>query len=773
MGDAHHVSGNTTSPMEALPDELLSQIFNQVPRAQLARMRVCSRTLCDRISPFVFHTIHLRTQVLNADDGYFGGGDGRQHDGHQAASLNVLDMDDWDPGNLDDFDGSSDDDTDMPDWCSMPVSEARLVARTIKRFKAVWDPNNKMRGFASGHMRPASLVRTIEVCSPYFHLDDILAMLHVCSNATGLILGPWLWDFANWRLPDDDSHSDDRHYVLHHRFIRTACELLKDSKEELADHLGNKLNAMLALLAETRGLERLDCSTLTLSAFRMYVLPHLAVQLRHLDLRIDRKMLKKLQIEDLPAVFSWQELVDEIQQACPRLVFLGVTMPAFTPTPHGFIHEQHRARDDHPNCDACSNPWLSIRTLCIDIDMASGYDLHHKGRRFRRGDYVDYKQAHIAYICLKFPKLERFALVANETLYNYSYMNALQDEDAWQALLDPSVAYLPHLASFECSEYGTMHLDALSLYTSAGHQPSRLKELHLSSILVGDRDDYVNTFGILKKFPHLLHLHLAARLRVTKSDSYDMPEYFDEPEALGLGCHDLQSLHLSMSPNPTFLIRLSQVCHALTTITFGDKRHDRRVKVPREIMPHDTMALDIVQKLTKLEISKERQYYSRFSVHWHPLPHATQLSTLRLDTDHRVHTILFIQTPACHCSSQPPGLLNGMSQSPGLHNAISQSPGQRHDALVYHGWKVKTDDLRAWKRRRPAKSGPGQPLCRDTISHVLNEHATLNPNALYTSKDYFADLAHRVAMEYGIIVLLAPNRPANLIINGYPASFIQ
>ncbi|KAI8059152.1 hypothetical protein BC940DRAFT_314253 [Gongronella butleri] len=309
-----------------------------------------------------------------------------------------------------------------------------------------------------------------------------------------------------------------------------------------------------------------------------------------------------------------------------------------------FMEAEHRSGHD-PDCDACTNPWASIKSLTIQLSANEAC--------------TSTLQAMVAFLCLKFPNLDNLAITCKLWKFGRKLDDPAPNLLLWRTLLDPSVAYLPSLKSLKIEhEYPDYILGALHGFTSVpGASTSTLSSLKVETV-PGFRIKH--TKGLLAAFPALYTLVIKDRWGRRDSVHEDL-----SLNALPLPLLGHQLCHLRLyGLDSTFLLEISQLCPQLTHITLDVDHEDlfggHTAAYPEQSMPDAVDQYAIVQKF------KRNPNWRTNKMIWVPLPYSTRLKSLKLAIcKSKWHVVFFVQTPvlaAGHNSSasaaNPEGLLD-------------------------------------------------------------------------------------------------------------------
>ncbi|KAI8059653.1 hypothetical protein BC940DRAFT_371739 [Gongronella butleri] len=345
--------------------------------------------------------------------------------------------------------------------------------------------------------------------------------------------------------------------------------------------------------------------------------------------------LKSLHIR--PVSCLWKDLV-KIQRICPDLTSLeyGTRLDDQSFLMQ-FLQSDHRPGHDS-DCDACTNPWLSITSLSFEISSIA--------------DRFSTLPAFIALLCLKFPNLTRLS-INSSVEDNYIPYDDLDEIDfaissSWRSLLDPSIAHWPLLTSFRLEHpYAELVMEAVHEFTSV----IGMSASFLTTLLIEAVKSFGNkyTMGLLAAFPHLHTL-------VVNDESSD--ERDDVPEDLVLQDlpmptlihHPLRELSLTYV-NSAVLLKISKLCSQLTRVTLTanhwDLEKDDLAPYPEDAMP------DIVDQLAIVQKFKQTPNWSKDHKFWVPLPFSANLTSLKVRIwEPSGNTVYFVQTPACTAQSR-------------------------------------------------------------------------------------------------------------------------
>ncbi|KAI8059154.1 hypothetical protein BC940DRAFT_338406 [Gongronella butleri] len=234
-----------------------------------------------------------------------------------------------------------------------------------------------------------------------------------------------------------------------------------------------------------------------------------------------------------------------LHRVVPSLTALSLTMNHGSWVfPRLFLESKHHRADHDPDCDACTNPWLSVTSLSIIFDIVA-------------------------------------------------------------ISLDPTIAHWPSLMSLALTHAcAGVILDAVYQFTSV----SGVSMSPLASLTVETVKDFASTYtmGLLTAFPSLYKLKIVNDWDdlIDNATAPPLPLASLPPPSFG---HPLYDLHV-MSVNMAILLRISELCPQLNSVILVfNRRWGMRGEVsllawrdgeipPDEYMPSHWDQLPIVQK---------------------------------------------------------------------------------------------------------------------------------------------------------------------------------
>ncbi|KAI8062244.1 hypothetical protein BC940DRAFT_349675 [Gongronella butleri] len=712
------------------PAEIVFCILGHLTLADQQQLRFCSRDFCDFFSAFIFRTVCFGKKKQT--------------------------------------------------FAKMGTVEKMWINRKLNLFRSLWVDESQNSGPGrlvwytpriTTRNRLGPLIRCVDLDNTYATVDDIKSFMRHCPNITELRLGRW-WLMINWVLHHKESNKNQ--ITIEPSFFDRRDNL---ANVPIHDLLAEKLHSIFAT-SRVQCLTRLESyADLPMSIFCRAILPHLG-HLQQLDVAggpsFPFRATHCLCLHELAL----------IQRHCPFLKTLTFTFQrardnGLNSLAPEFMDAQHQP-GQHPNCDACMNPWFSLHELTIHgMYNISAYDV----------------PGCVAFICLKFPSLQRLALKSRSgPIIKEETSNA---PELWHGLLKSPFAYLPCLSSIELEHCLPVTLDAFHYFFSLSPSPRPQHAMTSLKIYGYSSRSAIDLLQILAAFPHLQDLLIGdggldmATASMTTASTWAALLY-------DTSSHPLRQLSIECPVDPAVLVHISAMCPDLTFLSlrpefsrsirfenvyrtntrmiFAGRRHERNhirryendptcpceqsldmapetlqdsASYPQESIPPDATRLDAVQML----LAYDRQSKHCFDrTNWIAMPFSTRLKTVELHLN-RSRVQFFIQTP-------------NFSARTRSHQVNFDS--QKFQRLSWMSWftpfpfKTSWDDF---NHRISIESTP-RPLARDKAALVLDRLTTEFPEKENSTLHY----AKKATVYDGVVAVMAPSRP-RIVINGLEAKF--